>query len=74
MSTLTQLKSDLSEYRAAKTKILAGQEYAIGNRRLRRPDLGVIERTIRELETRIAMLSNSGKLNTTHAIFGGRRG
>lgn len=74
MSTLETLQSDLAQYRTARTAILLGQEYAIGNRRLRRPDLIVIENAIRELESRIAILRNGGTINTSHAVFGGRRG
>lgn len=74
MATITELQTDLASYKAARDKILLGQEYSIGNRKLRRPDLAVIERTIRELEHRIAMLGNDGKINTVTAVFGGRRG
>lgn len=73
MTTISELQADLQAYRSARTAILTGQEYAIGNRRLRRPDLAEINKEIRELESRIAMQSNSGKINTGHAIFGGNR-
>lgn len=74
MANLTTLQSDLALYRAAREKILTGQEYSIGSRRLRRPDLSEIERKITELETRIAMLDNGGRINTGHVVFGGHRG
>ena len=74
MANLTTLQSDLALYRAAREKILIGQEYTIGPRRLRRPDLSEIERKITELETRIAMLDNGGRINTGHVVFGGHRG
>ncbi len=74
MATLTTLQNDLVLYRQAREAILTGQEYAIGSRRLRRPDLAVIEKKIEELETRIAMAGQSGKINTGHVIFGGHRG
>ena len=73
MTTLSTLQEDLAAYRAARLKILEGQEYSIGSRKLRRPDLAVIEKTIRELETRIAMLQGDGKIKTSHAVFGVRR-
>jgi hypothetical protein len=73
MTTLATLQEDLAAYRAARLKILSGQEYWIGSRKLRRPDLAVVESTIRELETRIAMLQNDGKIKTSHAVFGVRR-
>lgn len=72
--TLQQLQSDLTKYRAARDAILTSQEYQIGTRRLRRPDLAAIERTITDLESRIAILSNGGRLNTGHVVFGGYRG
>ena len=74
MANLTTLQSDLALYRAAREKILTGQEYTIGSRRLRRPDLNFIEKKIEELEARISMLSSGGKILTGHAIFGGHRG
>jgi hypothetical protein len=73
MTTLATLQEDLAAYRAARLKILSGQEYWIGSRKLRRPDLAVVESTIRELETRIAMLQNDGKIKTSHAVFGVRK-
>ena len=74
MANLTTLQSDLALYRAAREAILTGQEYTIGSRRLRRPDLATIEKKIEELETRIAMLSKGGRINTGHVVFGGHRG
>jgi len=74
MANLTTLQSDLALYRAAREAILTGQEYTIGSRRLRRPDLAVIEKKIEELETRIAMLDKGGRINTGHVVFGGHRG
>ncbi|MFW5931352.1 MAG: DUF6148 family protein [Desulfosalsimonas sp.] len=72
MTTLSELKEDLSKYKAARDKILTGQEYTIGGRRLRRPDLAEIEKRIEVLEARILMMeSNSGKIKTSHAVFGG---
>jgi len=71
MTTLSQLQEDLALYRAARQKILMSQEYTTGNQKLRRADLAVVEKTIRELETRIAMLRNGGRINTNHAIFKG---
>lgn len=74
MANLTTLQSDLVLYRQAREAILSGQEYAIGSRRLRRPDLAIIEKKIEEIETRITMLSKGGKINTGHVVFGGHRG
>ena len=41
---------------------------------LRRADLSVIEKSIRDLETRIAMAAQGGRINTGHVVFGGHRG
>ncbi len=72
MATISELKTTLSAYKAARDKILTGQEYTIGGRRLRRPDLSEIEKRIAELEARLAMAeNNSGKIKTAHAVFGG---
>ena len=73
MATISELQTELQAYRSARDAILTGQEYAIGGRRLRRPDLVEINRAIRELESRIAMVSGGGKIKTSHAIFGGSR-
>jgi hypothetical protein len=71
MTTLSTLQEDLVAYRAARLKILSGQEYWIGSRKVRRPDLALVENAIKELETRIAILQNDGKIKTEHAVFRG---
>ena len=72
MATISELTETLNAYKAARTKILNGQEYSIGGRRLRRPDLAEVEARIRELETRILLLeNNSGRIKSTSAVFGG---
>ena len=73
MTTISELHEDLQAYRSARTAILSGQEYAIGNRRLRRADLSEVNKAIRELEMRIAMSAGGGKIKTNHVIFGGNR-
>jgi len=70
MTTITQLTQDLNMYRSAREKILLGQEYSIGGRSLRRPDLALVEKKIQELEARIAMANNSGKIKSRNVIFG----
>ena len=72
--SLASLQEDLTKYRAARDAILTGQEYRIGGRMLRRADLSVIEKSIRDLETRIAMADQGGRINTGHVVFGGHRG
>ena len=74
MANLSTLQNDLALYRSAREAILTGQEYTIGSRRLRRPDLAVIEKKIEELEARIEMAKKGGKINTGHVIFGGHHG
>ncbi len=72
MATLSELQTTLAAYKAARDKILSGQEYSIGGRRLRRPDLAEVEKRIEVLESRIAIIqNNSGKIKTSHAVFGG---
>ena len=72
--SLASLQADLVNYRAARDAILTGQEYRIGSRMLRRADLSVIEKSIRDLETRIAMAAQGSRINTGHVVFGGHRG
>ena len=74
MSTLSALQDRLIKYRSAEDAILTGQEYRIGSRMLRRADLSEIRAEIRDLETRIAMAANGGRINTGHVVFGGHRG
>lgn len=60
MSRLAMLKSRLEDYRAAEKKILNGEEYQLGSRRLRRPDLLSVQKMIRELEEKIDALELVG--------------
>ena len=71
MSDIKQLKEDLEIYRQARSKVLTGQEYTIGSRRLRRPDLAEIEKQIRALEYRIAILKSGGRVKTARPVLGG---
>lgn len=73
METIAQIQNDLNLYRQAREKILLGQEYTIGSRKLRRPDLAVIEKSIRDLETRLAIASNQGRIKSASVVFGGNR-
>jgi len=74
MATVTELEQELSLYKTARDKILSGQEYSIGGRSVRRPDLASIEARIRELENRLTIAQNGGRINTQQAVFGGKRG
>jgi len=73
MENITQIQNDLTLYRAAREKILMAQEYHIGSRRLTRADLQTVEKTIRDLEFRLAVAGNQGKIKSGSVIFGGNR-
>ena len=68
MTRLEELKERLQMYREAERKILGGVEYAIGDRRLRRPDLSAVRAAIQDLEDEIAMLEDS-KRGIRRAVF-----
>jgi len=74
MATLEQLQEELTKAKAARESILNAQEYNTGEYSVRKADLRVLNNHIRELETRIAILKNKGRLNHGQAIFGGQRG
>ena len=74
MATITELQDELALYKNARKKILTGaQSYRSGDFRADRADLPVIEKRINELESRIAMKANAGRINTAQVVFGGRR-
>lgn len=56
--TLIILKNRLEMYLEAERKILSGQEYEIGNRRLRRADLKEVRAAIEDLADEIEMLES----------------
>lgn len=61
------IQEQLDQVNAAITAILGGaQEYSIGSRRLRRPDLHVLFQERRRLET---ALSEQSGYSTTVAVF-----
>lgn len=75
MATITELQEELALYKDARKKILTGaQSYRHGDFRADRADLERIEKAIADLERRIQVQSNSGRINTAQAVFGGRRG
>ena len=55
--TLPQAELQLAAYLEAETKVLAGQEYEINGRRLRRADLREIREGIRYWSDHIGVLS-----------------
>ncbi len=66
---LEDKKIRLEMYRTAEKKILSGQEYAIGSRRLTRADLTAVQKQIRELENDIQTLERRGNLKRRVARF-----
>jgi len=60
LTRLTQLKNRLQLYYDAEAAVLHGQEYQLGNRRLRRADLSAIQHMIADLENEISTLESGG--------------
>mgnify|MGYP000114968103 CR=1 FL=1 len=74
MATIEQLTQELTELKAACTRILTGgQSYGAEGRTLTRADLATLDRMIRQTEARLEMAKNSGQLSHATAIFGGSR-
>lgn len=57
--TIDQLKARLTAYLAAEVKILEGQSYQIGDRRLQRADLSEVRSEISRLEAQINQAERS---------------
>jgi len=76
MATVTELEQELSLYKTARDNILQhGQDNSMSDgRQLTRADLKWIDTRIRDLESRIQIASNGGRINTQQAVFGGKRG
>lgn len=74
MQTLTELQERLKLYLDAETTILTtNQSYSIGNQEFSKANIMFIQREIRNLEQRIAVLSQNGRLSHSTTVFGGRR-
>ena len=58
--TLAQAESSLALWLTAEEKVASGQEYEIGNRRLRRADLEEIRKTIDYWDSKCQKLARSG--------------
>ena len=56
--TLAQAEAQLALYLAAEQKVLAGQEYTIGTRSLKRADLGEIRSGIDYWNAKVQQLQN----------------
>lgn len=57
--TLQQLRDRLTAYVAAETRILAGQSYQLGERRLQRADLAEVRAAIDELSSQITRMESA---------------
>jgi hypothetical protein len=74
MASLSQLQADLVKYTAARDKILAGgQVVEVNGTTFTRGSLAAIETSIRDLELRIGLAGNSGRLPMAGVVFGVRR-
>ena len=60
MTKIEKLTERLQMYLDAERAILNSQEYTLGDRKLRRPDLSAVRSAISDLEDEIALLENSG--------------
>lgn len=76
MSTVTELQTELTKYTTARNNILsAGQSVSgAGGRSFTMGDLKWIDIKIKELEFRISVAQNSGKIPGYRPIFGGHLG
>jgi hypothetical protein len=74
MTTIEALTQELTELKAARTRILTGgQSYAAEGRTLTRADLATLDRMIRQTEARIDMAKNNGQLSHATTVFGSSR-
>lgn len=63
VTKIERLKERLQNYYDAEAAILRGQEYYLGDRRLRRADLSAVRAAISDLEDEIDLLeSSSGRV------------
>lgn len=71
MPTLAELQNELAMYKKAEREILLGaQQYEIAGRKVTKASLPVIREAVRDLEMRIAMLTQPMHSNV---VFGARR-
>lgn len=63
--TIQQLRDRLAAYVAAETKILTGQEYAIGDRKMKRADLAEVRAEIRKLASEIEQAEGAASAGAT---------
>lgn len=58
--TLSDAEAQLALYLTAEQKVLTGQEYTIGSRRLKRADLAEIRNGISYWQAKVQQFSNGG--------------
>jgi hypothetical protein len=63
-----QIRRRLNEYLKAESAILCGQEYVIGDRHLRRPDLKYVQQQIKDLLTEL-QAADSSRGRNKRAVF-----
>lgn len=68
--TLQQLRDRLTLYLAAEAKILSGQSYQLGERKLQRADLSEVRRTIDTLSAQITRLESASGSTRGRIRFG----
>ncbi len=68
--TLQQLRDRLTLYVTAEAKILAGQSYQLGERRLQRADLAEVSAEIRRLAGEVARAESSANGGRNRLRFG----
>lgn len=66
--TLAQAEAKLSEYLAAETAVLVGQDITIDGTRFTRADLAAVQKGIEIWEGRVARLSRSAGIRTRQVI------
>lgn len=66
---LTMTKERLNQYYDAEKAILAGQEYKIGTRSLKRADLKVVQDMIKELEQLVDELTKKETTGASRKSF-----
>lgn len=73
MATLSELQARLTKYEASRDKILdnAQEIGSTSGRSQTFASLATIERTIAELERRIALARNGGRITSSKVIFRG---
>ncbi len=74
MATVTELQSELTTYKTARDNILQlGQDNSMSDgRQLTRADLKWIDTRISQLEHRISIAKNDGKVPSYQVLFPGR--